>query len=108
MLRQHRQKLQHLRIGEDGGEGGEEQQHQADEEAPAGLEPRLVPEHVHSSPATVSRKISFSVTGTTSTDRGCSARVSLMISSVPPLDVTVSMRPLRCTRTTPGARNPAC
>src|SRR4051794_32962619 len=102
------QKLHHLRIGENGGEGGTDQQHQADQKAPPRFEPRFVPEHVQSSAATVSRKISFKVTGMTSMDTGRSALASSTIASAPPLDITVSIRPLRCIRTTPGAWNCAC
>src|SRR5207248_8460504 len=107
-VRRERHQRRDLRVGEHDAARRQHQDREADREPPPGFEPGFVPEHGHSSVATVSRKISFSVTGATSTDTGPSARASSRIGSAPPLAITVSTRPCRRTRATPAARNTAC
>src|SRR5947207_9400736 len=103
--RNHRDQLHDLRVCDHCSNCGQCRQYESDEKSPPRLEPRFVPEHVHSSAATLSRKISLSVTGTTSTDSGLSALTSSMIASAPLLASNVMTRPLRFIRSTPAARN---
>src|SRR5262249_4837816 len=103
--RRGRDQLLNLRIHDHRAGRGAQHEGHADEEAPARLEPRLVPKHVHSSSLTLSRKISLSATGMTSTETAPAADASAAMSSAPAFEKTESTRPIRFVRTTPGARN---